>query len=508
MRRSVRFGRLLTLTIACLALVAAACSSSTEPKASEQPTSERSTEADAGPAEADAGSTEGDAGATEGDAATSGEPGAESGETDDADRIERTGIAPRTGPLDRAPARGWSGETLFGHGNDWEPNVAADPSGPFVYMITTRYSGHPACPTCTKYPYIALKISKNDGQTFGRRKYLCPCPGRTGGQYDPQIETDAHGDVYAAWINGGFRVVESRSTDHGKTWSTPNVVTHGGPGWSDHPWLAVSPRGKDVYIAFNHQDSYIAQSHDFGRTWEKPVKTNAQHRYHYAGGGYVFPNGDVVFSQANYPLGEGYAGPVHIVSTWSHDEGKTWHTTQVDSVGVQPPCVDNRGCPNNHLGGHANLAADGKGNLLIAYDGAIYDKGPQYVYVRRSTDDGKTWGPRTRLSPAGKEIATTPTVSGTGKGAFSVWYYDERNGPHEWNVWYRSTTDGGHTWSPDVRISDARGGVGYKNAQGFGADYGDYGDMAVMSNGQTFAVWGEGYSYYGPGGTWYNRTTG
>jgi hypothetical protein len=29
-----------------------------------------------------------------------------------------------------------------------------------------------------------------------------------------------------------------------------------------------------------------------------------------------------------------------------------------------------------------------------------------------------------------------------------------------------------------------------------------------MSDGQTFAVWGEGYSYYGPGGTWYNRTLG
>jgi hypothetical protein len=344
MRRSVPFGRFLILAIACLALVTAACSSSKEPKSSDQPTSERSGEADAGPTEADSGSTDGDAGSMEANAGMSGEPGAEWGEGD-ADRIERTGIAPRTGPLDRAPANGWAGETLFGHGNDWEPNVAADPSGPFVYMVTTRYSGHPACPTCTKYPYIALKISKDDGQTFGRRQYLCPCPGRTGGQYDPQIEADAHGDVYAAWINGGFRVVESRSTDHGKTWSTPNVVTHGGPGWSDHPWLAVSPRGKDVYIAYNHQDSYIAQSHDFGRTWEKPVKTNAQHRYHYAGGGYVFPNGDVVFSQANYPLGKGYAGPVHIVATWSHDGGKTWHTTQVDSVGVQPPCVDNRGCP-------------------------------------------------------------------------------------------------------------------------------------------------------------------
>ena len=28
--------------------------------------------------------------------------------------------------------------------------MATDPSGPYVYMITTRYSGHPACDACTK----------------------------------------------------------------------------------------------------------------------------------------------------------------------------------------------------------------------------------------------------------------------------------------------------------------------------------------------------------------------
>jgi hypothetical protein len=429
----------------------------------------------------------------------------EEGEEDE-DRVERTGLAPRNGPLDRRPAAGWSGEKLFGQGNDWEPAAAADPTAPFVYMLTTRYSGHRACDTCTAPPYLALKISKDNGRTFGDRKYLCPCPGRGGGQYDPQIETDADGDVYTAWINGGFRIVFSRSKDHGKTWSTPNVVTHNGPGWGDHPWLAVSPSGRDVYIAYNHADSWIAQSHDYGRTWEKPIRTNRERRYHYAGGGWVAPNGDVVFSQANYPVGEGYAGPIDIVSTWSRDGGKSWHTTHVDTVALQPPCSDNEGCPNNHLGGHANLAADRKGNVLITYDGAVVAKGPQYIYVRRSTDHGKSWGRVRRVSPGGDIIATTPTVVGAGAGNFRLWYYDDRNGDHDWNVWFRATQDGGKTWSDDKRISDARSGTGYKTGDGFGADYGDYGDIVVMKNGETFAVWGEGYSYFGPGGTWYNRT--
>jgi hypothetical protein len=44
-------------------------------------------------------------------------------------------------------------------------------------------------------------------------------------------------------------------------------------------------------------------------------------------------------------------------------------------------------------------------------------------------------------------------------------------------------------------------------ARGFAPDSGDYSEVVATSTGATFAVWGEGFSYYGPGGTWYNRST-
>ena len=34
--------------------------------------------------------------------------------------------------------------------------------------------------------------------------------------------------------------------------------------------------------------------------------------------------------------------------------------------------------------------------------------------------------------------------------------------------------------------------------------YGDYGEIAVTNAGKTVATWGEGFSYTGPGGTWFN----
>lgn len=35
--------------------------------------------------------------------------------------------------------------------------------------------------------------------------------------------------------------------------------------------------------------------------------------------------------------------------------------------------------------------------------------------------------------------------------------------------------------------------------------FGDYGEIAITSSGKTIATWGEGLSYNGPGGAWFNR---
>ena len=45
----------------------------------------------------------------------------------------------------------------------------------------------------------------------------------------------------------------------------------------------------------------------------------------------------------------------------------------------------------------------------------------------------------------------------------------------------------------------------YVNAHGFDEIYGDYGEIGINSAGETIGVWGEGYSWNGPGGCWFNR---
>ena len=79
---------------------------------------------------------------------------------------------------------------------------------------------------------------------------------------------------------------------------------------------------------------------------------------------------------------------------------------------------------------------------------------------------------------------------------------------HRYNVYAIRSTDGGVTWGADFLLSDVTtGGHGYKSARGFPFFYGDCGDAAVTCTGRTIATWGEGWSYNGPGNTWYNAET-
>jgi hypothetical protein len=99
-------------------------------------------------------------------------------------------------------------------------------------------------------------------------------------------------------------------------------------------------------------------------------------------------------------------------------------------------------------------------------------------------------------------MSTGPAIEATGDGDVRAWYAERSAG--RWNVFYRRSLDGGVSWGRPVRISDATSGTAYKNADGFLEFYGDYGEIGVLSDGRTFAAWGEGFSWVGPGGTWFN----
>jgi hypothetical protein len=411
------------------------------------------------------------------------------------------------------PAAGWVGSQLLSPTtDDWEPAVATDPAAPYVYLLTTRYGVSP--PGCTSHcpsPFITLTSSTDGGNTFGAQVPLCLCLG-TKAQYDPTIEVVPDtGAVYSAFLNGdrhnGFSTAFTKSIDHGRTWSTP-VKVYGNVSWTDKPEIATSASGKDVYISWNGPqggDLYVGESHDYGATWTQQKLSDSK-RYYYAYDARVLGDGTVVFSESSleYSGSTSVQGEVWHHAVVSRDNGATWDNVVVAKVPVGEACIAD-GCKPDFYIGQTSVASDSPGHLAFVYEGPQVASGPQRVYVSTSSDAGRTWSPGVALSIAG-ENATGPRLASFG-GSLRLWYMQTADGddPDAWNVWYRSSSDGGTTWSAPLKLSDApAGATGYVGADGFAEVYGDYGEIAVTNTGKTFATWGEGFSYTGPGGTWFN----
>jgi hypothetical protein len=421
------------------------------------------------------------------------------------ERAASRGTLGITERIRRAPASGWAGERiLHATSDDWEPAIAADPTAPYVYVLHNRYGGEPACASNCPDPAMILHVSADGGKTWEPERYLCECR-RVHGQFDPLIEVVPDtGEVYAVWMND-YNIHFSKSSDHGATWTTP-VPVFGNVSWGDKPNFATGADGRDVYILFNGPtdgDVHAAISHDAGTTWSQVRVTNDR-RYHFAYGTAVLPGGRVVSTQISFT----YSGPaasaegvvqIHVFA--SDDAGATWTEDVVETLQLGTVCTS-EGCYADFYDSGPALAADLDGDLVMVYSGAADPGGPRTVYARASTDGGSTWGDPLRLSPLDVNSAFA-AAAGTGDDGVRVFFADQRTG--RWNVWYRTSTNLGASWSSAVKISDATSGTVYKNRDGFVEFYGDYGEIAVTNASKTVVVWGEGPSYLGPGGVWFNR---
>lgn len=208
-----------------------------------------------------------------------------------------------------SPTAGWVGSRIMNAPtDDWEPAVATDPSAPYAYLLTTRYGVDP--PGCDQHcpsPFIAMTISSDNGATWGAQKPICLCLGAKA-QYDPTIEVVPNtGAVYSAFLLGdrhkGFSTVFTKSTNHGKTWTTP-VHVYGNVSWTDKPEITMSASGKDVYVSWNGPqggDLYVGQSHDYGATWTQQ-KLSDDKRYYYAYDARVLAGGTVIFLREQHRL--------------------------------------------------------------------------------------------------------------------------------------------------------------------------------------------------------------
>ncbi len=421
------------------------------------------------------------------------------------------GIAPPAAAMTAGhrPAAGWTSEQRWGPKNDWEPNVAADPSSAWLYQMTTQYGGPQVCSPHMDH-CILFRSSADRGRTWHKSILMsrrrCP-PARAcrqaAWQNDPVLAVSSSGVIYAAWMNQ-WDVVFAKSRDRGRTWTGFHDFRRAlAASFTDKPWIVISPDGKDVYVAFNQSDSYISASHDYGRSWSRPVRTNNGGRYWFAEAGAVAPDGHVYFAESAEH--QNAKGTVRLAVISSANAGTSWTTTYVARSQQQPPCLV-RGCPDDFYGPQISLATDRAGTILAAYVANTSPGTPMGLYAITSAN-GVSWSAPAALGSHSTRVGADfpKAAAGPRPGDFRVAWEDDGNGVKAWNVWYQATVNLGISWSPAVRVSDFNSGAAYDTRAGFRFPYGDYFGMTVDSHGTSYLAWSEGNSYNGPGNTWWAR---
>jgi hypothetical protein len=428
--------------------------------------------------------------------ARTGSTAGEAGEDDDKFRKPASGLDDSAQTVvEREPRRsaiapGFDSERVWSGVDDWEPALAADRNSSYVYQVTTRLNSGRAT--------IWFRRSADSGATW--EPDYRPLPDNKH-QADPQIEVDGNGTVYLAFLHLSNTAL-MKSFDHGATWTDAVHLPLGGVNYVDHELLAVSEDGQDVYIAFNANHSYVSTSHDGGRTFAEPVKTNNDFRQWFHTAYAIAPTGEVYFAVQDYA--QTYQNQTNIKLLKSVDAGLSWQTYFVDVSEEAPLCQWAKGCYHGFLGPTAGLARDANGVLAMVYNAGSRPQANNRIWFRTSLD-GVTWSARQAIS-ANDPSATNAfplVVAGSAPGDFrAVW---QGGPPNTFNTWYRRTTDGGATWGPILRLSDLGTGAPYKWANGYFFPYGDYWEIAVDGNDVNHLLWGEGRNYIGPGGSWYTR---
>ena len=143
---------------------------------------------------------------------------------------------------------------------------------------------------------IDMVLSNDGGVTFGAPTLVTTVtrydqPSIRNGVFLPSATTDrTTGALYVVYqaldAAGNPRIMFTKSTNAGATWSTPIAITDNPPTGVFNPAISASPDGQTLTVSFYDQrDSggntllcnlYLAQSFDGGATWQPNIRLTSQ----------------------------------------------------------------------------------------------------------------------------------------------------------------------------------------------------------------------------------------
>jgi hypothetical protein len=398
-----------------------------------------------------------------------------------------------------------------------EPSLAQAPGNPQLLLAAwqqDRWSDGGA-------RAIVSAVSSNGGASWSPLLHpMSRCGGAQPGSAgdfdrasDPWVDVGADGTLHlmALALSGGAlqagssnAMLASRSTDGGRSWSTPQALVRDGAAlFNDKNTLTVDTLDPNyVYAVWDRLDvagngpTLLARSVNAGASWEAareiyrpPAATGGSaqtigNRVLVVGAGAQRGTLVNVFTQIDVSGGT-TRNTVRVVR--SNDRGLTWGAAitigEHRGVGAKDPTTgaairDGAIVPN------ATAAPDG--SLWVAWQDSRFSGGLRDgIAVSRSVDGGQTWSTITQASNSGTAAAFTPTLTVRADGLVGLMYFDLRPDTASTStllsaVWLATTRDG-ITWA-ETPVWSSFDMTQAPNARGL--FLGDY--MGLVSDGAQF----------------------
>jgi Neuraminidase (sialidase) len=301
-------------------------------------------------------------------------------------------------------------------------------------------------------------------------------------------------------------VMASRSTDGGRTWSTPMALVRSQvrTEFNDKESVTADPtRPGTAYVVWDRGgggesesgqqtsaagEVLIATTTDGGMHWSTPRTIVSVDGTPVGNVIAVTPDGTIV--DAFVAVSADRTQPSRIITIRSTDAGVTWSSLlevasfpSASVLGAQPPGI--RGG-----GGLPTIAADNaSGTLRLAWtDGR---NASARVALASSTDDAITWSTPVTVPRPTDAPVFLPTLAVTATGTIGLDYSDLRaataDHPFLMNRFLSTSGDGGRTWR-ERRLTDTFDLSGAPDAGG--RFVGDYSGLAASGRGfvSTYAI--------------------
>jgi thermitase len=272
-------------------------------------------------------------------------------------------------------------------------------------------------------------------------------------EFYPDIQVDSTGTIhtvyYSTKINDFNReIFYSRSVDFGVSFEDPVRLTNATRD-SRIPKLAIGPDDSlnvawnDDRTATDDYNIYFKRSDDGGDTWLTHVMVN-----------------DSYVASTEVAIAVGGDGVIHIVweelsGQWWDPIGNVWYSRSVDDgLNFSTAVKINSGTHNNDCW-HADIAADGLGNVY-----SVFHYVPGYKYAEIScvisNNSGSTWNPVTDLTDNNVPDSRPAIYVNPDSSLIDIAYRSLQ--VDSWNIWHAYSENGLSSWDDPVQISSSTWG--------------------------------------------------